>query len=141
MSRFIKDRTWLPPEARSAAGREAESAVCDYIEARGFRIVARNFRGRGGEIDIVARDGDTLAFVEVRYREEGAFGLPEETVTLPKRRRIVSAARAYLATLSPTEWKEARFDVAAVDGGSPDGGGGPVIRYYRGAFDAKGKIL
>ena len=101
-----------------------------------MRVVARNFRGRGGEIDIVARDGDVMVFVEVRFREEGDFGAPEETVTPAKRRRIASAARAYLSTISPVDWKEARFDVAAVEGSGP-----AVIRYYRNAFDAKGKIL
>lgn len=54
-----------------------------------------------------------------------------------KRGRIVSAARAYLSTISPADWKEARFDVAAVEGS----GDAAVIRYYRNAFDAKGKIL
>lgn len=102
-----------------------------------MRVVARNFRGRGGEIDIVARDGDVLVFVEVRFREEDEFGAPEETVTPVKRGRIVSAARAYLSTISPADWKEARFDVAAVEGS----GEAAVIRYYRNAFDAKGKIL
>ncbi len=126
-----------PPEDRSAAGRAAESMVCDYLEKRGLRVEARNFRGRGGEIDIVARDGDVLAFVEVRFREEDAFGAPEETVSPVKRRRIASAARAYLSTISPVAWREARFDVAAVEGSGP----AAVIRYYRNAFDAKGKVL
>ncbi len=126
-----------PPKERAAAGRDAESLVCDYIERQGLRVEARNFRRGGGEIDIIARDGDVLAFVEVRFREEGDFGAPEETVTPLKRRRIVSAARAYLSTISPTTWKEARFDVAAVEGSGP----ASVIRYYRNAFDSKGKIL
>ena len=125
------------PEERAAAGRDAESLVCDQIEKQGMRVVARNFRGRGGEIDIVARDGDVLVFVEVRFREEGDFGAPEETVTPVKRRRIASAARAYLSTISPADWKDARFDVAAVEGS----GKAAAIRYYRNAFDAKGKIL
>ncbi len=126
-----------PPEERAAAGRDAELLVCAHIERQGMRVAARNFRRRGGEIDIVARDGDTLVFVEVRFREEGDFGAPEETVTPLKRRRIVAAARAYLSTISPTTWKEARFDVAAVEGSGP----AAVIRYYRNAFDAKGKVL
>jgi putative endonuclease len=102
-----------------------------------MRVAARNFRGRGGEIDIVARDGDVVVFVEVRFRERGSCGAPEETVTPEKRRRISSAARAYLATISPADWKEARFDVAAVEGS----GASAVIRHYRNAFDARGKIL
>ena len=126
-----------PPEERAAAGREAEDAVCAYLGKRGMRIVKRNFRTRGGEIDIIARDGDVLAFVEVRSREEDDHGLPEESVGPAKRRKIASAARAFLATVSPDFWREARFDVAAVEGG----GDAPVIRYYPGAFDARGKIL
>ncbi|NNG46791.1 MAG: YraN family protein, partial [Deltaproteobacteria bacterium] len=122
---------------RAAAGREAEDAVCAYLGERGMRVVERNFRARGGEIDIIARDGDILAFVEVRFREEDGHGLPEESVGPAKRRKIVTAARAYLATISPDSWREARFDVAAVEGG----GDAPAIRYYPGAFDAKGKIL
>ena len=125
-----------PPGERSAAGRDAESLVCDYLERHGMRVAARNFRGRGGEIDIVARDGDVVVFVEVRFREQGAQGAPEETVTPEKRRRIASAARAYLSTISPGDWTEARFDVAAVEGSVA-----AVIRYYRNAFDAHGKIL
>lgn len=125
------------PAERPAAGRDAEALVGRHIEREGMRVVARNFRGRGGEIDIVARDGDVLVFVEVRFREEDEFGAPEETVTPVKRGRIVSAARAYLSTISPADWKEARFDVAAVEGS----GEAAVIRYYRNAFDAKGKIL
>ena len=126
-----------PPEERAAAGREAEDAVCAYLGERGMRVVRRNFRARGGEIDVIARDGDVLAFVEVRFREEDGYGLPEESVGPAKRRKIVTAARAYLATVSPGSWREARFDVAAVEGG----GDALVIRYYPGAFDAKGRIL
>jgi putative endonuclease len=125
------------PEERAAAGREAEDVVCAYLGKRGMRVVERNFRTRGGEIDVIARDGDVLAFVEVRFREKDGHGLPEESVGPAKRRKIVTAARAYLATVSPDSWREARFDVAAVEGG----GDAPEIRYYPAAFDAKGKIL
>ena len=126
-----------PPEERSAAGREAEEAVCGYLRERGMEIVARNFRSRGGEVDIVAREGDTLAFVEVRSRGREDFGRPEESVDRGKRLRVVSAARGYLAAAPPADWREARFDVAAVE----EGPSGPVIRYYPNAFDARGKIL
>jgi putative endonuclease len=100
-------------------------------------IVERNFRTRGGEIDIVARKGDVLVFVEVRSREVPGFGTPEETVTPAKRRRIVAAARQYLSKVPTSSWGEARFDVIAIEGS----GDAAVLRYYPGAFDAKGKIL
>jgi putative endonuclease len=99
--------------------------------------VARNFRARGGEIDIVAREGEVLIFVEVRFREGEEFGAPEETVGFAKRRRIVSAAREYLGGIPAASWREARFDVVAVAGTGP----AARIRHYPGAFDAKGKLL
>jgi putative endonuclease len=102
-----------------------------------LRIVERNFRARGGEIDLVAREGDVLVFVEVRFRDGERFGTPEETVVPVKRRKIVSAARAYLGAIPWNSWKEARFDVVAVVGTGPDA----VIRHYAGAFDARGKLL
>ncbi len=127
----------LPPLSTRQAGAEAEEAACAFLVAKGMRIVERNFRARGGEIDIVAREGDDLVFVEVRFRENEEFGSPEETVGFGKRRRIVSPARTYLARIPPSSWKEARFDVVAVVGTGP----GAVIRHYPGAFDARGKLL
>ena len=97
----------------------------------------RNFRARGGEIDIVARKGDVLVFVEVRSCEVPGFGTPEESVTPAKRRRIVVAARHYLSNVRPSSWREARFDVIAIEGV----GNAAVLRHYPAAFDAKGKIL
>ena len=78
-----------PPEVRRAQGDAAEERACRHLEGSGFTIVKRNFRTRGGEIDIVARKGDVLVFVEVRSREVPGFGTPEESVTPAKRRRIV----------------------------------------------------
>ncbi|HZW36313.1 MAG TPA: YraN family protein [Candidatus Deferrimicrobiaceae bacterium] len=126
-----------PPVSTRDAGDEAERAACAFLESRGVRVVERNFRARGGEIDIVAREGEILVFVEVRFRNEEGFGAPEETVGLPKRRRIVSAAREYLSRIPPSSWTEARFDVVAVAGTGP----GAAIRHYPGAFDARGKTI
>jgi putative endonuclease len=127
----------LPPGSTRDAGDEAERTACAFLEKGGMRVVERNFRARGGEIDIVAREGEVLVFVEVRCRNEEAFGAPEETVRLPKRRRIASAAREYLSRIPPSSWTEARFDVIAVVGAGPDA----TIRHYPGAFDARGKLL
>jgi putative endonuclease len=127
----------FPPESTRKAGAEAEEAACAFLEASGLRIVERNFRARGGEIDLVAREGDVLVFVEVRFREGEEFGAPEETVGPAKRRKIVSAAREYLGRIPWNSWKEARFDVIAVLGTGPDA----VLRHYAGAFDARGKLL
>ena len=78
-----------------------------------------------------------LVFVEVRSREVPGFGTPEESVTPAKRRRIVGAARHYLSTVPPTSWREALFDVIAIEGT----GDAAALRHYQAAFDAKGKIL
>ena len=126
-----------PPEARRAQGAAAEERACRHLERAGFAIAERNFRTRGGEIDIVARKGDLLVFVEVRSREDPDFGTPEESVTPAKRRRIVAAARRYLSNVPASSWREARFDVIAIEGS----GAAAVLRHYPAAFDAKGKIL
>ena len=126
-----------PPEARRAQGDAAENRACRHLEGSGFTIVERNYRTGGGEIDIVARDGDVLVFVEVRSREDADFGTPEESVTPAKRRRIVATARHYLSSVPPSSWREARFDVIAIEGS----GDATELRHYPAAFDAKGKIL
>jgi putative endonuclease len=127
----------VPPEGRKGSGGEAEAAACRFLEGAGFTIAERNWRVKGGEVDIVARVGDLLVFVEVRSREDASFGTPEESVDLAKRRRIVRAARDYLSTIPSTSWREARFDVIAIEGR----GEHAVLRHYPAAFDAKGKIL
>lgn len=126
-----------PPEARRAQGDAAEERACRHLDRSGFAIVERKYRTKGGEIDIVARKGDVLVFVEVRSREVPGFGTPEESVTPAKRRRIVAAARHYLSNVPPASWREARFDVIAIDGS----GEAAVLRHFPAAFDAKGKVL
>lgn len=126
-----------PPEARRSIGLAAEERACRHLEEAGMTVVARNYRGKVGEIDVVARTGTRIVFVEVRSREDSAYGAPEETVTLAKRRRVVAAARRYLLTVPKDSWREARFDVIVVEGS----GEAAEIRHYPGAFDAKGKIL
>jgi putative endonuclease len=125
------------PDARCARGRTAEERACRHLEGMGFAVMARNYRSGDGEIDIVARKGDLLVFVEVRSREDAAFGSPEETVGPRKRRRVIAAARRYLSQVSPASWREARFDVIAIEGT----GDSAALRHYPSAFDAKGKIL
>ena len=126
-----------PPEARRAQGDAAEERACRHLEASGLAIVEKNYRTKGGEIDIIARKGDVLVFVEVRSREDAGFGTPEESITPAKRRRIVVTARDYLSKVPSSSWREARFDVIAIEGS----GEAAVLRHFPAAFDAKGKIL
>jgi putative endonuclease len=81
---------------RRDLGAFGERVAAAHLEAKGYRIRARNFRCREGEIDIVAEDGDCLVFVEVRTRRGDAFGTPAESVTAAKERRLLTVARAYL---------------------------------------------
>lgn len=127
----------LPPEARRAQGDAAEERACRHLDRSGFTIAERNYRTKAGEIDIVARKGDVLVFVEVRSREIPDFGTPEDSITPAKRRRIVAAARQYLSKVPPSSWREARFDVIAIEGS----GEAAVLTHFPAAFDAKGKIL
>lgn len=70
--------------------------MADLVVKQGWSIVTRNYRTRAGEVDIVARDGDVLVFVEVRARTGSAFGLADDSVTAPKLRRIFSAASSFI---------------------------------------------
>ena len=83
----------------TTAGAAAETLAAEYLMRQGLAIVARNFRTRAGEIDVVARDGRTLVFVEVRMRRSASHGGAVESITAQKRRRLVAAANGYFAML------------------------------------------
>ena len=109
-------------------GEAAEELAARFLAGQGLEVVARNYRTRFGEVDLVARDGATLVFVEVRQRSWGAFGGAAGSVDGRKQRRIVAAARHYLARLGKEP--ACRFDVITLQGspGTPS--------WIRGAFDA-----
>ena len=94
-------------------GAAAEALAASYLTARGLTIVQRNYRCRGGEIDLIARDGEVLVFVEVRLRRNRAFGTAAESITAAKRRRLRLAARHYLARLGREP--PCRFDAVLLD--------------------------
>ena len=99
-------------------GRAAEAAAARHLERIGYRILQNNYRARGGELDVVAMDGTALAIVEVRYRASDQYGGAAASITSDKRRRIVRAARALLATQPLLAKLPARFDVVEVSGPS-----------------------
>lgn len=108
-----------PRPERHALGDAAEAAARAHLEAQGLRTLARNVSFRFGELDLVMRDGDTLAFVEVRYRSSSRFGGAAGSVDAGKRRRIALAARAWLAGQRGLADAACRFDVVLVSGGEP----------------------
>lgn len=98
---------------RAALGRRGEGRAVRYLESLGYEIVERNYRCRHGEIDVIARDGGDLAFVEVKTRRTDEDGCPSAAVDLRKRRRIVLSAWNYLQEKDLGEI-DCRFDVAEV---------------------------
>jgi putative endonuclease len=97
-------------------------------------LLARNYRTRSGEVDIIARDGETTVFVEVKERQDTSHGEGYEAVTRVKRRRVYRAAQSYAA--SHGLWQTPlRFDVVSIDWSS----GEPALRHDLGAFDSDGR--
>jgi putative endonuclease len=117
-------------QSRVVLGKIGEDLACSELTRRGYAILARRYRRRGGELDIVARDGPTIVFIEVKARESLDYGAGGEAVTALKRRRMAAVALDYLARHRLTECA-CRFDVVAID----FRGNEPAIEVYRNAFD------
>ena len=115
------------------AGLEGEDLACRHLAGLGYAILARNFRCRSGEVDVVARDGAVTVFVEVKHRRGSGHGAGHESVTFGKRRRIVRAARIFASARGLSE-SPLRFDVISID----EADGRTAIRHDRGAFDVEG---
>ena len=118
--------------SRVILGKIGEDLACAELERRGYAILARRYRRRGGELDIIARDGATLVFVEVKSRDGHDFGDAAEAVTRLKQRRIAALARDFIVRHHLPECP-CRFDVVAVHVGD---GAPPAIEVYQNAFDA-----
>lgn len=93
-------------------GADAEQLAADYLARHGLRIVERNFRVKGGEIDLIARDGATTVFVEVRLRSRDGLVGAAESITLRKQRRLILAARLWLQRHGEVP---CRFDCVLLD--------------------------
>ncbi len=119
------------PSQRAGRGRLAEEIAARYLAAQGMQVVERNARCGGGELDIVAREGETIVFVEVRSRRRGSRFSPEASVDRVKRRRLAGAAAAWLAGRG-LSLSRCRFDVVAVVVSAA----GFRVRHHRGAFVA-----
>lgn len=114
-------------ETTRAIGQRGEDEAARFIEKRGLTILARNFRCRGGEIDLVCRDGKTLVFVEVRLRGKASHGGAGASITAIKQGRIILAAQHYLARHNGFD-ADCRFDCILIDG--------QEIEWIRDAFSA-----
>lgn len=102
-------------DLRRSLGRRGEELAAQYLRRNGYKVIHHNFRApKGGEVDLVCRDRDTLVFVEVKTRTSEAFGAPAEAVTIAKQRLIARGALAWLKMLGNPEDILFRFDVAEV---------------------------
>ena len=97
-------------------GNAKETQAIDYLMKQGYKILERNYYTRAGEIDIIAMDGNYLAFVEVKYRWNEGYGFPSEAVHYKKQRKIIQCARYYLFTHGFREYVPCRFDVIVLLG-------------------------
>jgi len=119
--------------SRVALGKIGEDLACRELQRRGYAILARRYRRRTGELDIIARDGPTVVFIEVKAREGRKFGDAVDGVTGLKRRRMTRVALEYLVRHRLTDCP-CRFDVVSVHMENEQ----PVIELYQNAFSANG---
>lgn len=118
---------------RQRHGKEAEAHAQALLAGHGLAPITRNWHCRGGELDLVMLDGDTVVFVEVRYRQHRQWGGALESIDARKRQRVVLAAEHFLHR--HPQWAEhpCRFDVAAVEGNQP---ARPGTHWIKNAFDS-----
>lgn len=108
-------------------GADAEARALRHLESQGLKLVTRNWRCKGGELDLVMRDGEALAIVEVRSRARADFGSALESVDARKRGHLIRAAQLFLASHAEHARREIRFDVVALDGDR--------LQWLKAAFD------
>ena len=123
-------RASTPRALRRAAGAEGEAIACGHLRGLRWRIVAQNVYYKGGELDVVALDGDVLVFVEVRSRRTRSGASAAESVIWRKQRHVVRSAQRWRFEHPGHRWRQCRFDVITVDLGL-----GRVQSHLRGAFE------
>jgi len=122
--------TRVPDRGKLETGRGGEEIAALFLAKKGLAVLDRNVRFRNAELDLVAEEGETLVFVEVRRRRSGEPGLAAASVTARKRSRVVRAARLWLSRHPREAARPVRFDVVAVEGEPPS------VEWIRGAFDS-----
>jgi putative endonuclease len=131
----ITEPVWLALDRRLPLGRRGENAAARYLSRRGYVIVARGNRDAIGEIDLVAVEGRTLVFIEVKTRTTQDAGHPADAVDAQKQRRLTRLALAYMKRHDLLE-NPARFDVIAITW--PDKANRPLIEHFQNAFEPVG---
>jgi len=139
---FIEERlkvAWNMPEKdnRHQLGKESEQLAVDYLQKEGYKILQRNYRIRGGEIDIVAKDNNTLVFIEVKSRTTTRYGHAIQSLTRQQQMRISKSALSYMHQHQLND-QSARFDVVAIQKNQYMG---TEIRLIKNAFEFSNSIL
>ena len=116
---------------RAELGRSGEALAERYLKKKGYRILERNFRGRYGEIDIIAGKADGLIFIEVKTRSGSKYGAPKEAVDARKASRIIKASQEYMQSKGTPEDTAIRFDVIGISTEKEE----PEIEHIEAAFD------
>lgn len=116
-------------DSRKDLGKWGEEVAAQFLQQQGFTILQRNFRAERGEIDIIAREGEEVVFVEVKTGSSKTYGPPEEWITRSKQRQLYKVASLFIEQ-NPDLQVDYRFDVVVIDGDP----GGYEIRHYRNAF-------
>ena len=113
-------------------GRLGEDYTCEYLQTKGYKILERNFRNKLGEIDLIAQDGKTICFIEIKTRRSQRYGAPFEAVHSTKQLRMVRLALSYLKYRFRTIEVLSRFDVVSINFDSAQQ---PLIKHIVSAFD------
>jgi putative endonuclease len=121
----------LKKDTKRHAGERGEEVAVRYLQKKGYKVLARNYRSPFGELDIIAKDKDTLVFVEVRTGGRGRIHEPEETIGPKKQQRIIRTALVYLKEYNLEDQMPARFDVVAVEEDEKR----PNVRHILDAFE------
>lgn len=123
------------PAGHLRRGRKGEDEACVHLRSKGMTVLERNWRGRRGELDVIATHGDTLVFVEVKTRDRAGLATPADALTAEKRRRLVRAAGEYLSRHDSWD-RPCRFDLVAVTVGGD--GRGSEVEHIENAFQLEG---
>jgi len=118
---------------RQQSGREAEACALNHLQQHGLRLITQNWSCKRGELDLVMLDGDTVVFVEVRYRRHAGWGGALESVDYRKQEKLVLTAQLFLQKESRWANAPCRFDVVAIEG---DPGNAPPLNWLKNAFDS-----
>ena len=120
----------MPQRSRQQTGKDAERLAQRHLEQHGLRLLAHNWLCKRGELDLVMLDGDTVVFVEVRYRQHAQWGGALASIDARKRQKLILAAQTFLQQEARWANYPCRFDVIATDSSTPD------MNWLRNAFDS-----